>query len=106
MDERPLEEETPQIDSTDIRAFVVIQTLGLCAALDAGAIAPRDAERWLFQGGMRDKLEAHGACGGCLGLVDLGAAVTADDDAATAAAIERLRRGALAVLSAAGRRAG
>lgn len=94
--------DTPQLDPTDIRAFVAIQTLGLCAALDAGALTPDDAARWLFRTGMREKLESHGACQGCLGLVDLGAAVTAGDAEATAQAIEQLRLGALAVLLHAG----
>jgi len=88
----------PALDPNDLRAFVAIQTLGLCAALEAGALSPSSAERWLFRPEMHDKLEHAGACSGCLGLVDLGAAATSGEEAVDAA-IAELRRGALAMLT-------
>ncbi len=72
----------------------------MVASQVASALGSQGAARWLFRAGMRETLEAHGACSGCLGLVDLGAAVTAGDEEATAQAIEPPRRGALAVLAA------
>ena len=88
----------PALDSNDLRAFVAIQTLGLCAALEAGALSPASAERWLFRPEMHGKLKDAGACQGCLGLVDLGAAATSGEEA-VGEAIAELRRGALAMLA-------
>jgi hypothetical protein len=91
--------DTPMLNPADLRAFVAIQTLGICAALEAGAIDGAQAARWLFQREMHDRLAHAGACQGCLGLVDLGAAVTAGGEAA-AEAVAKLRAGALAMLGA------
>ena len=85
----------PALDPNDLRAFVAIQTLGLCAALEAGALTPADAERWLFQNEMMTKLQRAGACEGCLGLVSAGADATRGPDGDAVAA---LKRGALAIL--------
>ena len=87
----------PALDPNDLRAFVAIQTLGLCAALEAGALSAADAERWLFQSEMLVKLKGAGACEGCLGLVSSGADATAGE--ANPEAIAELRRGALAMLA-------
>jgi len=90
-----------QFDPTDLRAFVAIQCLGLVEALQAGAMAPADAARWLFHTDMLSQLKSAGACQGCLGLVSLGTTLTEGSEAEVAEALAELRRGAMMVLGAA-----
>jgi hypothetical protein len=89
-----------QFDPTDLRAFVAIQCLGLVEALQAGAMAPEDAARWLFHTDMLAQLESAGACQGCLGLVSLGTTLTEGSETEVTEALAQLRRGAMMVLGA------
>ena len=87
-----------QFDPTDLRAFVAIQCLGLVEALEAGAMRPADAARWLFHTDMLAQLKSAGACQGCLGLVSLGTQLTEGSEAEVAQALAELRRGAMMAL--------
>jgi hypothetical protein len=88
-----------RFDSTDLRAFVAIQCLGLVEALQSGAMAPADAARWLFHTEMLSQLKTAGACEGCLGLVELGTTLAEGSEHEVAEAMVSLRAGAMAVLS-------
>ena len=89
-----------RFDPTDLRAFVAIQCLGLVEAMQAGAMAPADAARWLFHTDMLAQLKSAGACEGCLGLVSLGTKLNEGNEAEVAQALTELRRGAMMVLGA------
>ncbi len=89
-----------QFNATDLRAFVAVQCLGLVEAMDAGAMAPADAARWLFHTEMLTQLKSAGACKGCLGLVELGTVLKEGSSDAVTEAIASLRAGALAMLAA------
>jgi hypothetical protein len=84
-------------DPSQVRAFVAIQVLGLSVALEEGVIDGQDASRWLFRSGMLPRLEAAGACKGCLHLVGLGTELCAQEHA-NDEQIQALKAGALAVL--------
>lgn len=84
----------PVMDQTDLRVFVAVQTLGLCAAMDAGAMDPGDAARWLFRPEVRATLESVGACRGCIGLVEMG-----EDALLQEGAVEKLRQHAFTLLT-------
>ena len=60
-------------DPQQVRAFVAIQVLGLCSALDEGVVSAQQARNWLFRTGMLERLKDAGACDGCLGVVQTGA---------------------------------
>jgi hypothetical protein len=87
-----------QADPSEVRAFVAIQVLGLCAALEAEVMDPTTAYRWLFRPGMREQLEGLGACPGCLGLVEVGQKLTTGCTTVSAQAIAELRARALDIL--------
>ena len=87
-------------DPADLRIFVAIQCLGLVEALSAQAMDPADAARWLFHTEMLTQLKSAGACQGCLGLVELGAALSDGTAAEIEGALTSLRQHAMAVLSA------
>lgn len=85
-------------DPSEVRAFVAIQVLGLCTALEEGVMDPTTAYRWLFRPGMREQLEQMGACSGCLGLVDSGQEMTTGCAEASTKAVAELRQRALDIL--------
>ncbi|MEL6345630.1 MAG: hypothetical protein AAFV53_21150 [Myxococcota bacterium] len=85
--------QLPEMSQTDLRVFVAVQTLGICSAIEAGAMDVDDARRWLFRPEVRAMLKLAGACQGCIGLVDLG-----DDVCSEQAAINGLRDHALTLL--------
>ena len=91
-----------QFNAADLRAFVAIQCLGLVEALNAGAMAPADAARWLFHAEMLTQLKSVGACQGCLGLVELGTTLAEGSDAEVAQALSDLRKGAMMALGSCG----
>lgn len=84
-------------DPSQVRAFVAIQVLGLCVALEEGVIDSQQASRWLFRTGMLPRLESAGACEGCLHMVGLGAKLCADGQASSEQ-IAALKSGALTLL--------
>lgn len=88
-------------DPAQLRAFVALQTLGLCTALEEGALSGDGARRWLFSTDMVTKLERIGACVGCMHLVELGATLAElveSGDATCPVRIAKLKQQALAVL--------
>jgi len=95
---------SPTADPSEVRAFVAIQVLGLCAALEAGVMDPTTAYRWLFRPGMREQLLSMGACSGCLGLVDAGQQMTTGCATVRQDAIDTLRTHALEILRITGAR--
>jgi hypothetical protein len=89
--------QVESFDPSQVRAFVAIQVLGLCVALEEGVIDSQAASRWLFRSGMLPRLESAGACKGCLHVVGLGAKLCADGTASTEQ-IAALKSGALTLL--------
>jgi hypothetical protein len=89
-------------DPSEVRAFVAIQVLGLCSALEEGVMDPPTAFRWLFRPGLREQLESMGACAGCLCMVDAGQDATTGCAAVPGAVIDQLRSMAFHVLRTVG----
>jgi hypothetical protein len=87
----------PQLEPTEVRTFVAIQTLGLCTAVEAGVLNGEHLHRWLFRPAMSERLDKAGACRGCLDLVALGTRL-ADNPDTLSDTIGELRAHALAVL--------
>jgi hypothetical protein len=84
-------------DPSQVRAFVAIQVLGLCVALEEGIMDGQQASRWMFRTGMLPRLKAAGACKGCLHVVGLGAEVCAEGQASEEQ-VAQLKAGALTIL--------